>query len=136
MYFAPFLKYYNARHLALQYSCVNAKLADRFDMRKIKVEKADTLFKRLIGLIGRKEIYSETGLLIAPCNSIHMLFMRFSIDAIFIDKEFRIKKIVKNLKTWIGFAVCFNAWGVIEMNAGEADRLKLAVNQTLKVEMI
>ena len=126
MYFAPFLKYYNARYLALQYSCVNAKLADRFDMRKIKVEKADTFFKR----------YSETGLLIAPCNSIHMLFMRFSIDAIFIDKEFRIKKIVKNLKTWIGFAVCFNAWGVIEMNAGEADRLKLAVNQTLKVEMI
>ena len=105
-------------------------------MRKIKVEKADTFFKRLIGLIGRKEINSETGLLIAPCNSIHMLFMRFSIDAIFIDKEFRIKKIVKNLKTWIGFAVCFNAWGVIEMNAGEADRLKLAVNQTLKVEMI
>ena len=65
-----------------------------------------------------------------------MLFMRFSIDAIFIDKEFRIKKIVRNLKTWIGFAVCLKAWGVIEMKAGEADRLKLAVNQTLKEEMI
>ena len=108
----------------------------QIDMVKIKVEKADTFFKRLIGLIGRKKIDSATGLLIAPCNSIHMLFMRFSIDAIFIDKEFRIKKIVRNLKTWIGFAVCLKAWGVIEMKAGEADRLKLAVNQTLKEEMI
>ena len=136
MYFAPFLKYYNARYLALQYSCGNAKLADRLDMRTIKVEKADTFFKRLIGLIGRKKIDSATGLLIAPCISIHMLFMRFSIDAIFIGKDFRIKKIVRNLKTWTGFAVCLNDWGVIEMEAGAADRLKLEVNQHLKVEMI
>ena len=101
----------------------------------IKIEIADTFFKRLIGLIGRKNLPAGQGLLIAPCNSIHMMFMRFAIDAIYIDKNFVIKKIVRNLKPWIGFSICFGAWAVIEMNAGEAVRLNLQVRQNLKNEL-
>lgn len=75
------------------------------------------------------------GLLLAPCKSIHMLFMRFSIDAIYIDKNFVIKKIVPNLKTWFGISFCMNAWGVVEVIAGEAERLNLKVGDTLKFEV-
>lgn len=102
----------------------------------LKIEKADTFFKRLRGLIGRKNLPPNHGLLIAPCNSIHMMFMQFAIDAVFIDKNFVIKKISRNLKTWTGLAICFGAWAVVEISAGEAARLNLQVGQKLEVEVI
>mgnify|MGYP002622247701 CR=1 FL=1 len=89
-----------------------------------------------MGLMGKKSLSKETGLLIAPCQSIHMMFMRFSIDAVYIDKNFVIKKIVRNLKTWTGISICISAWGVIEINAGEAERLNLKVGEKLSVEII
>lgn len=102
----------------------------------LKIEKADTFFKRLRGLIGRKNLPPNHGLFIAPCNSIHMMFMQFAIDAVFIDKNFVIKKIARRLKTWTGFSFCFGAWGVVEISAGEAARLNLQVGQKLEVEII
>lgn len=103
---------------------------------KLKVKKAENFFDRLVGLIGSKTFESGYGLMIEPCNAIHMLFMRFSIDAIFIDKGFCIRKIFLNLKPWFGFAVCLGAWAVIEMKSGEASRLKLSVGQILDIEWI
>ena len=102
----------------------------------LKIEKADTFFKRLRGLIGRKNLPQGHGLLIAPCNSIHMLFMSFAIDAVFVDKNFVIKKIARNLQTWTGIAICLGAWAVVELAAGESARLNLQVGQVLEVEII
>ena len=100
----------------------------------IHIEIADTFLKRLVGLIGRKNLPAGEGLLIAPCNSIHMFFMRFPIDAIYIDKNFEIKKIVRDLKAWTGFSYCRGAWAVVEVAAGESARLNLKVGMTLKVK--
>lgn len=69
------------------------------------------------------------GLLLAPCNSVHMLFMRFAIDVVYLDENFCIKKIVRNLTPWLGMSVCFGAWSALELPSGEADRLKLFVGQ-------
>lgn len=101
-------------------------------MKKIKIEKADTFCKRLLGLMGRKNLSAGYALMLKPCNAVHMLFMRFPIDAVFIDKEFRIKKIVRNLKPWIGFAICLEAWAVLELNAGEASKLQLSIGKCMK----
>ena len=100
-------------------------------MLKIKVAK--NFFSRLKGLIGKNYLSHSEGLLIAPCNSVHMCFMNFSIDAIFIDKNFVVKKISPNLKTWTGFAICFGAWGVVEVAASEAARLNLKIGDKLEV---
>ena len=102
-------------------------------MLKIKVAK--NFFSRLKGLIGKNYLPHGEGLLIAPCQSIHMCFMKFSIDAIFIDKNFVVKKISPNLKTWTGFAICFGAWGVVEVMAGEVARLNLKVGDKLEVNL-
>ena len=101
----------------------------------MKVKIADKFFSRLLGLMFRKNLESNHGLLIVPCNSIHMLFMRFSIDAVYVDKNFVIKKIVKNLKPYIGFSICLNAYAVLEIVAGEADRLNYKVGQKLIFEV-
>ena len=101
----------------------------------IKIKIADKFFSRLLGLMFKKNLESNHGLLIFPCNSIHMLFMRFSIDAVYVDKNFVIKKIVKNLKPYIGFSICLNAYAVLEIVAGEADRLNYKVGQKLIFEV-
>ena len=58
----------------------NAVLADR-------VRVADTFYKRLVGLLNRKSLGKGEALILKPCSSIHTLFMRFSIDVLFLDKN-------------------------------------------------
>lgn len=69
--------------------------------------------------------------MLAPCNSIHMLFMRFAIDAVFLDKEYRIKKIAAKIRPWMGMAWCPGASACLELNAGEAAELQLTAGQKL-----
>ncbi len=97
----------------------------------LKMMVADSFFLRLRGLMLKKKLPSATGLLLAPCNSVHMCFMRFAIDVVYMDKEFNIIKIVKHLRPWIGLSMCYNAWATMEMTAGETERCGLAVGQKL-----
>lgn len=98
----------------------------------LEIEIAESFLSRLRGLMGRSRLAEGRGLLLAPCNSIHMLFMRFAIDVIYLDKEFCIKKIARNVRPWFGMSFCFGAWAALEMTSGEAQRLKLAVGQKLQ----
>lgn len=99
----------------------------------LKIEVADTFLKRFLGLMFRKKLNPGQGLLLTNCNSIHMFFMRFAIDVVYIDKNLCIKKIVTDLKPWIGFSLCFGASDTIELAANEAERLNLKVGQIFKV---
>ena len=58
----------------------------------IQLEVADNFVKRFLGLMGRKNLPQGQGLLITNCNSIHMCFMKFPIDVIYIDEDWKIKK--------------------------------------------
>lgn len=69
---------------------------------------AETFFERARGLIGRATLARGEGLLILKCNAIHTLFMRFPIDAIFLDGQNRVVKVVRAIKpgrllVWGGF---------------------------------
>lgn len=55
---------------------------------------ANTPVKRLKGLLGDKSLLDGLALVIKPCNCVHTLFMRFSIDVLFVDKN---NKVVKAL---------------------------------------
>ncbi len=93
----------------------------------IQLEIADSFLRRFLGLMCRKKLPQGQGLWISPCNSIHMLFMRFSIDAVYLDKNCVVKKIVRNLRPWLGVSICFGAQSVIEFAAGESARLNLKI---------
>ena len=100
-------------------------------LKEIEILIADTFLLRLAGLMFRKKLPAATGLLLAPCNSVHMCFMRFAIDVVYLDKDYKILKIVTNLKPWIGLSVCRKAWATLELTAGEAERCSLAVGKKL-----
>lgn len=51
---------------------------------------ADTFFTRLRGLLGRSVLHAGSCLLLKPCRSVHTLFMRFSIDVLFLDTDGKI----------------------------------------------
>lgn len=64
--------------------------------REIPVTLADSFKSRFFGLMGRREgIY---GLLLSPCNSIHTCFMRYSLDAVFLDRDNKVIAIKRCLK--------------------------------------
>jgi hypothetical protein len=73
------------------------------------------------GLLGRKELPSGEGILLKPASSIHMAFMRFPIDAVFLDANFRVVKITADLRPW-RTAASRRAKAVLEIAAGEAER--------------
>ena len=70
------------------------------DVLGVRARVADTLARRTRGLIGRPPPGPGEGLLILKCNAIHTLFMRYPIDATFLDREGRVVKTVRNIRPW------------------------------------
>lgn len=96
---------------------------------------ADSFGSRLRGLLGASALPSGSALLIRRTSSVHTHFMRFSIDVVFRDDGGRVLSIARNLRPW-RFASCRGATDVIELAAGECDRVGLAVGATLVDEPI
>ncbi|MBI5200489.1 MAG: DUF192 domain-containing protein [Elusimicrobia bacterium] len=65
-----------------------------------KVERADTLISRAVGLLGRGSMEQGAGLWLDPCVSVHMFFMRFPIDVVFLDREGKVVRVFEDLKPW------------------------------------
>lgn len=61
---------------------------------------AHSMGERIVGLLNRSSLEPGEGLLIERTQSIHMFFMRFAIDAVFIDASGRVTKLVGDLKPW------------------------------------
>ncbi|MGR3765927.1 DUF192 domain-containing protein [Rossellomorea sp. NS-SX7] len=93
--------------------------------------KADTFAARLKGLMFKKTPLANECLWIIPCNSIHMFFMKFSIDVVFLDDQKRIIKLVTNLKPWNMLMPVKNAHSVLELPSGSINRLKLKPQQII-----
>ena len=84
------------------------------------------MFGRGVGLMFRRALAPGTGMWINPCNGIHMMFMTFPIDAVFLDKANRVKKVYRRLPAWYG--VVWVEWGahsVLELPPGSTAGIDL-----------
>ncbi len=79
---------------------------------------ADTMFKRMKGLLGYKEIKKGYALILNPCNSIHTFFMKFSIDVVFLNKNNQVVKIIQSIKPFRMTGVYLNSKITIELSPG------------------
>ena len=87
------------------------------------LEVAKNFFARGLGLMGRSRLPENGGLLIHGCNGIHMMFMRFPIDAVFVDKKGRVLKTYERLLPWIGLVpLVWGAEKVAELPVGTIRR--------------
>jgi len=91
---------------------------------------ADSPLTRLRGLLGRNGLETGEGLLLRPASSIHTFFMRFPIDAVFLDRALVVVGIAGAVEPWRA-ASRRGAKAVLELPAGESFRRGLAVGDQL-----
>jgi uncharacterized membrane protein (UPF0127 family) len=83
------------------------------------------------GLLGRKSLRSGEGLLLRPAPSVHTFFMRFPIDAVFLDRAGTVLKVRAELRPW-RVAACRGAHATLELPAGEASRRSIRLGDRLE----
>jgi uncharacterized membrane protein (UPF0127 family) len=91
---------------------------------------ANSFASRFRGLMGVAQLPPSTGLLLPRTSSVHTHFMRFPIDVVFLDSERRIVSVTRAVRPW-RFARAKAADSVLELAAGECDRLGLTVGTAL-----
>jgi uncharacterized protein len=91
-----------------------------------ELEMPGTFMGRGIGLMFRRTLEPGSGMWIAPCNGIHMMFMRFPIDAVFLDRKERVKKVYRKLPPW---------WGVVWLEWGAHSVLELSPGSTTDIDL-
>lgn len=95
-------------------------------------ELADRPLRRMRGLMGRRGLPTGEGLLISPAPAIHTAFMRFPIDALFLDRNLRVRRVVERLEPWRA-ASNRGARSVLELPAGESARRGVKVGDRLEL---
>jgi len=93
-----------------------------------------TAFGRGLGLMFRRELPAGDGMWITPCNGIHMFFMRFAIDAVFLDRRLRVVRVRAGLRPWRVVPLVLRAHSVLELPAGTVAGLGLERGEQLAVE--
>ena len=96
------------------------------------VRVADTVWTRMKGLLGSERIAAGEALVITKCQSIHMLFMRFSIDAIFVDGQNRVVGLVEGIKPFRLSRIFFRSKYVIELAVGTIGTTKTSLGDQLE----
>jgi uncharacterized protein len=91
-----------------------------------RVVVADRAYRRMRGLLGRRYLREGEGMVLRPGWSIHTAFMRFPIDAVFLDADQVVIKIEPEVGPWRTVS-CRGAREVVELAAGECARRGLVV---------
>jgi uncharacterized protein len=95
---------------------------------------ADTMFTRMRGLLGRRELPPGAGMLIRPAPSVHTFFMRFPIDVVFLNRDGDVLKVCENVRPWRA-AAARRAHSTLEFAAGEVRRRGVSAGQRLVLHL-
>ena len=97
---------------------------------------AGNMLERIKGLLGKKEFLPGEALILEPCNSVHTFFMRFPIDLLFVDRNYRI---VKSLPGFAPNKVSWIYWKsrlVIELPSGTLKQAQTLDSDQLQLDRI
>jgi len=101
----------------------------------VRVERASSMLGRMRGLLGRSELPQGDALLIAPCASIHTLFMRFRIDVVFLSRELRVVRAISGLHPWRATRFHRGAAMAVELPEGTLARTGTRKGDLLELEV-
>lgn len=102
-----------------------------------RVDTANSVWSRFRGLMLRAEddFVAGDALIIDPCSSIHMFFMRFPIDVLYVNREGEIVRIQESIKPWrIGPLYTRGARYVVELPAGTVRASGTRVGDRLRLD--
>jgi uncharacterized protein len=106
-----------------------------------QLEEAGGMAGKSRGLLGRDGLDAEAGMLfeagrLEPFMCMHMLFMRFAIDIVFLDREDTVVRINHNLRPWRISSIVWGARRALELPAGTALRSQTQVGDQIKFERL
>ena len=96
-----------------------------------RVLMARTALQQMVGLLGERMLPEGHGLILPRCQAVHTWGMRFSIDVLFVDRDWQIVALVPGLSPWRVSPMVWRADAVIELPAGTAAKLALRVGDRL-----
>jgi uncharacterized membrane protein (UPF0127 family) len=119
-----------------------ARNATRAAVLADRLEVAAGLWGKFKGLMGRPALDPGAGLWLPDSNGIHMMFMRFPIDAVFLDRPDAtqagaraVVSVHRDLKAWTGLVpLVRGAHGVLELPVGTIERTGTAVGDAILLE--
>lgn len=96
---------------------------------------ANTVLKRMVGLLNRRGLSEGDGLLLDRCYGIHTFGMRFPIDVLFLDKELRVIRAVPALPP---FRTCVvkQAIYVLELPVGSIQRTQTSAGDQMQMRTL
>ena len=97
-----------------------------------RIRVASTSLDRTVGLLRTSEVKPGEGLWIERSPSIHMFFMRYAIDAVFVANDGRVTKVVPNLKPWRVVWWAPGARDCLELPAGTVADTSIHVGDELR----
>ena len=103
------------------------------------VEIASSLWAKFMGLMGRPSLAPGAGLWLPDSNGIHMMFMRFPIDAVFLGRPDatgarNVVSLSRSLPAWTGLVpLVRGAHGVLELPAGTIDASSTSVGDLIEL---
>ena len=83
-----------------------------------RIGVADTTLTRFVGLMGRGSLAPGHGLLIRPSNGVHTLWMRFSIDVLLLDRDYRVLSAYGDLRPFRVTTINWKASSALELPSG------------------
>jgi uncharacterized protein len=92
--------------------------------------RAESPLRRMRGLLGRRSLPADEGILLRPAGSVHTAFMRFPIDVVFVDGDGHVLRVAEAVPPW-RTAGARGANAVVELAAGAAAAAGLRAGQTL-----
>src|SRR6478609_12003483 len=98
-----------------------------------RCELPESSFGRMRGLLGRSGLEPGSGMLIDSAPSVHMFFMRFPIDVVFIDRDWRVLSVRHELRPW-RVAGKRGAVAALELPAGAAAAAGIEEGDVLALE--
>jgi len=99
-----------------------------------RVNVADSVAGRLVGLLGRRSLKPDSGVWIFPANAIHTIGMLFSFDVVMIDKNFKVVSVKEMVKPFRVILPKLRAESVIELPAHTIFRSRTEVGDELVIE--
>jgi len=98
-----------------------------------RVHMACSFRSRCVGLLRRRSLPEQEGLLFMPGGSIHTLGMRFSIDVVFLSRQMRVLGLAENVAPWRIVIGPEGTARVLELAAGRIATTRLTAGTYLIV---
>jgi uncharacterized membrane protein (UPF0127 family) len=118
-----------------------ARNATRGTVLADRLEVAGGLWGKFLGLMGRATLEPGGGLWLPDSNGIHMMFMRFPIDAVFLgrpdaDGTRPVVSVHRALPAWWGIVpLVRGGYGVLELPVGVIDATGTAVGDAIRLDL-